>query len=722
MPTKPSNKPSPNGTLHTVEKARTPEADKQTVQQQPNYPLGFFPGAGFEGALISIASVADSFTPWGTDIRRRDYEIRTFVPTEPTLASALYNVTIRNVSFSWTLEGPPRTVARYQDMLHMADLGGGWLNFITKICQDLFECDNGAFIEIIREADSEDSPVVGLAALDSLRCTRTGDRDEPVRYMDMKHTWHKMKWYQVIPLTDFISPFASLYGIQLSAVSRILRTAQILRDISIYKREKIGGYNPSAVHFVSNLRSTNVEDAMQQHRDNQTLKGMQRYVLPLVMGSLDPSRPIDVKTIDIRGLPDGFDEEVAMKWYINTLALGFGADYQDFAPLPGGNLGTSAQSEVLHQKSRGKGPAHFMKLIEYALNFYGVLPNNVTFRYDEQDKEADTQQAQKDKTRADTFAVYVTSGILNKSSALQMMLDEGIISEEVFTAEQQAVDLTEDVTLEDEEQPDAPENKPSGIVTDREQSPTDNAGQKAAVVEEVSDFAERERRRLEADMQSRVEAAFARVLALARAKITGKKSRWIVGTKVGPQDILDDPAFWEFFRMQMIGAFMPSARDTMLEAAVFNQNLGLSINMDLVNQRVLELTREYTNTWWGDLQTVTRGNLREAIATWQETGLGNEGLPDLVRMIEPMFGTRRAEMIASTETTRLFNEGNKLAYAEAGIENSEFQTARDSHVCMICEPFDGQRFPINEGPQPPLHVRCRCARIPVANDGKVIEG
>ncbi len=105
---------------------------------------------------------------------------------------------------------------------------------------------------------------------------------------------------------------------------------------------------------------------------------------------------------------------------------------------------------------------------------------------------------------------------------------------------------------------------------------------------------------------------------------------------------------------------------------------------------------------------------------WQDGGLGDAGLPDLVRSIEPMFGPARAQRIAVTEVTRIFDEGNKLAHKAAGIETEEWQTARDDLVdTAICQPLDGQRFPIDSGPRPvtDTHIGCRCARLPVAVDG-----
>ncbi len=313
------------------------------------------PATGLELAsdalVLNLVSVADSFPVWGRNPKSRDRQLREFWPTEPILASALYSTVIRNASFSWTLEGPPNTVAAVQQMLHQADFGRGWSNFITKFTIDLFTQDNGAFFEVIRAEDSPTAPVVGLAHLDSFRCMRTGDPENPVIYTDRKGVRHKLAWYQVQMESEFPSPIETMHGMQLCAVSRVLQAAQFLRDIGIYQREKIAGDNPNAIYLTGGVPAQTITDAVEQHKARQSERGMARYVIPLIVASLDPTATVSVDKIALKELPDGFDVEQSMRWYINQLALGFGADYQDFAPLPGQGLGTSTQSMVLHQKS-----------------------------------------------------------------------------------------------------------------------------------------------------------------------------------------------------------------------------------------------------------------------------------------------------------------------------------------------------------------------------------
>ena len=141
-----------------------------------------------------------------------------------------------------------------------------------------------------------------------------------------------------------------------------------------------------------------------------------------------------------------------------------------------------------------------------------------------------------------------------------------------------------------------------------------------------------------------------------------------------------------------------------------------------MNPEVLAFSQQYTDEWWTTIRGTTQAELRTAISTWQETGLGRAGFPDLVKAIEPMFGRSRARRIAVTETTKIFDEGNRLAHESGGINEEEWQTARDVKVDDICKRLDGERFPINAGPRPVsgTHVGCRCARLPVGPGGETL--
>jgi len=691
----------------------------RSVQEQPQYEDN--PRSSI---VLMLASAADSFEPWGNNLIIRDRQLREFWPTEPTLASTIYTVVMQRASYSWTLEGPPRTVKIYQDMLHEADLGKGWLVFISKVVTDLLTQDNGAFIEIIRAGNSPDSPVIGIAHLDSGRCRRTGVTDWPVVYTDRMGREHRLQPHQVITWEEFPSPIETMNGVQLCAVSRVLRAAQLLRDIGIYLREKAAGSSLTAIHLVSGIKASEIDDAIAQHMDRQKQKGLTNYLLPAVLATLDPTAKIDHAQIDLASLPDNFDLDVTMRWYVKQLAMGFGIDSQDLAPLEGSSLGTGAQSLVLHMKSRGKGPAMFIKSLAHKLNFHGVLPRNVTIRLDEQDTAQSMEIAELDRVRAESDKIYIDTGVLPPEAIRQELLDRGRISQELFDSIQLNSDLTPDVVAEDQERMDGQGGKAVETLS------TAIAIMAGWTPEERQQYINKgivpDRKAVEtwpqerADLDPETEEIVGKVLASTFAEIKKRFERdtKAIIFKASPYDLLDDAEFWLGFRADMLSVYGPQTRKIMRRAADRAVSLGIAVDMDMVNEQMVDFTRTYTNEWWSEIDDTTRRGLRKALLSWQETGLGKRGLPDLIDAIEPLFGKDRAARIAATEVTRLFDEGAHLANLSAGIETEEWRTVRDSRICPICAPLDKQRFPINEGPRPVTgtHIACRCLRAPVVDD------
>lgn len=401
----------------------------QPVVREREFPLATLDDVMLVG---QYAKLADELPVWGTAPRQRDRELRKFIPTEPILCSALGTTIMRYCAFGYRLTGPRSTAARVQQMLNTVERGKGWDYFLSKYLLDLFTADNGTFAQVIRTADSPLAPVVTLEHLDSARCIRTGLSDEPVDYLDDYGTRHRLKKHQVIMQEEMPSAMVNARGLQYCVLTRMLRAAQIMRDIHIYKYEKISGRRHRAIHIVGGVPKRIIEDAVRQNQAQASADGFTRYIDPVVLSTLDPTQPASHVQIDLASLPDGFDEETSMRWYINQLALAFGADYQDFAPLPGGNLGTAQQSQVLHLKGRGKGPARFMRQIEHIMNFHGIMPRNVTFAYGEQDIAENMEQAELRKRRAEEREIRLRSGEITIAVAQQMAYDAGDLTEEEY--------------------------------------------------------------------------------------------------------------------------------------------------------------------------------------------------------------------------------------------------------------------------------------------------
>lgn len=388
--------------------------------------------------VFNLASSADAIEPWGKRVKVRDRQLREFWPTEPNLAGAMANICERNAAFDFIIKGPnDRLVTAVTDMLTSA-LGPpgqvGWASKEIAVSQDYYGTDNGAFEEIIRDpgidANSafkeEKAPVIGIGHLDSAQCQRTGDPEYPVIYTDRHGKIHKMPWYSVIPFCEMPSPIQTMNGVGVCAVSRVLRAAQIMKSIAILTDEMVSGRNFKKINIVGGVSRSDIEDAKKRGQEQADNLGHIRYVEHVILCGLDPEKPVSAVTIDLAAFPSDFNYDIYMKWYISTLALGFVVDYQDFAPLPGGNIGSSAQSDILNRKSSAKGPATYMRSKIDAYKIYGVLPRNCEMVYDDKN-QAEELERQVVRTKAlEEYALANRNFILTPGAARRDLVKRGI--------------------------------------------------------------------------------------------------------------------------------------------------------------------------------------------------------------------------------------------------------------------------------------------------------
>lgn len=417
-------------------KAADIEALNRVADSVTAVPAG--PGIGGpSGLVLYLAAAADNFPRWGGVPRTRDLWLREFIADEGLLLSALATVSARNMAMTWKITGDEATAEAAVDMANNSNFGKGWENFIGRLSNDLYTQDNGAFVELIREDDDYRAPVLMLANLDSARCQQTGDPWWPVNYHDTEGRIHRMPWYSVVHLLEMPSGVHTSRGgffheIQYSAVSRVLKAAQIWRNITIYRDEKTAGRFMRGLHLISGVNEAKVQDALTKANIGADAQGLQRYMTPAIISSVDPRAEIKHAMIELATLPEGWDEKEALDAYILALSIGFLTDYQEFAPLPGGGLGTSTQSETLHNKARGKGPGLFQRMIARLMNLHGVLPEGVVFEWDEQDAEADEQAARTRAARATARSTDIASKVLDPIAGRQQMIADGELTQEQF--------------------------------------------------------------------------------------------------------------------------------------------------------------------------------------------------------------------------------------------------------------------------------------------------
>ena len=71
------------------------------------------------------------------------------------------------------------------------------------------------------------------------------------------------------------------------------------------------------------------------------------------------------------------------------------------------------------------------------------------------------------------------------------------------------------------------------------------------------------------------------------------------------------------------------------------------------------------------------------------------------------------QSVVNTVMAGLTLEGRRQLWANDNLVSEELYVATlDSRTTVICATLDGQTFPKNEGPRPPIHFNCRSIRVP----------
>lgn len=84
--------------------------------------------------------------------------------------------------------------------------------------------------------------------------------------------------------------------------------------------------------------------------------------------------------------------------------------------------------------------------------------------------------------------------------------------------------------------------------------------------------------------------------------------------------------------------------------------------------------------------------------------------------------TRRdVQSIVQTATATVAGESRQAYYAENSdiIAEELYVAVLDSATTIECASLDGEKFPVGEGPEPPIHWNCRSQRVPLL-DGEAI--
>lgn len=392
--------------------------------------------------------------------RRRDALLRGTLEMDSMWAAAISKATTKQVALGWKVEDGKdiKTRAEFaQDLIGLFD--GDFEQGIQRGLQDYLTTDNGQWVEVIRATKGAGSRVTGLAHLDSLRVTRTGDPDIPAVYTTLQGRDKPLYSHQCLNLTAMPSPDVSLRGVGFCAASAAWPVICKMQALEVYFTEKVTGRRSLAIHLIRGINHKQLTNALATAENDQQQRGYIHYRGAVLIPGLDAAEEISVTTIPIADIPDGFDigqeRERADNIYANTIGIFVG----ELRPLTGQGLGNGQQARVLEEAAEGVGLSAWRKQWVTALK--AILPRTTTFRWSSNDDGDRKRKAEADGAVVSWLATAVEKLGLPPASAQQLMLDHKILPPELAPA-----DATPGGTLTDEEQaptpeaPEAPTNVP----------------------------------------------------------------------------------------------------------------------------------------------------------------------------------------------------------------------------------------------------------------------
>jgi hypothetical protein len=170
-----------------------------------------------------------------------------------------------------------------------------------------------------------------------------------------------------------------------------------------------------------------------------------------------------------------------------------------------------------------------------------------------------------------------------------------------------------------------------------------------------------------------------------------------------------DEEFWDTEEREWIAILRPELERMALGgASTLYATLPVGVDWALIATRAASWARQYSGTLIKGIDATTLEDVRGKVAGYVETP--GQTMGDLRESLEVSFSPERANLIAVTEVTGAYAQGEAAVAAEAkeaGLEMTPFwQTNKDELVCDQCRPLDGQD--IDEDEIPPLHPGCRC--------------
>ncbi len=132
-----------------------------------------------------------------------------------------------------------------------------------------------------------------------------------------------------------------------------------------------------------------------------------------------------------------------------------------------------------------------------------------------------------------------------------------------------------------------------------------------------------------------------------------------------------------------------------------------------------KLLEPFYRDWTGRTYDRVQGSIRLGAAQGQTTEeivrrirgtrarRFRDGILDATRRDVTLMTRTALQHVAVTAKAQVWQDNNDI------ISEMEFLAVLDARTSVLCRSLSGRRFPLGQGPQPPLHIGCRSNLVPV---------
>lgn len=392
------------------------------------------------GFLAWATPGGDIIPPWWSSLR--DAFLRQFYYESDPIKIAVGTFVSKTVNVPFAVTPRDRAVKRHarqaeelhQNLYENSGIFQGFPATLEQMTQDFLTQDNGCFAMVIGDGPINrpiSGPALGLLALDSQFCTRTGNPQFPVIYDHSDGNRYVLHYTRIIYMAHLPTVRRDYYGIGMCPESCCLDSARELKDITVESQESFGSRPMrKALYVKKGATLEQLQSAVALAEQKMDSAGLTRFAKTLLMAPKAAVGELELDTLDLAGAPKNFNRHEVSIFDMAFLAASFGLDLIDLA-ISFANRTTGASAEVSDRKGWGKGVARYVNSLVRQLNSK-FLPPHLQASAETVDDEQDEKRASIWSMRSEARTRDLTAGVTNVRVERENMVRQGEITEEQF--------------------------------------------------------------------------------------------------------------------------------------------------------------------------------------------------------------------------------------------------------------------------------------------------